>query len=287
LIEFDVRKRLIGSRGPFELNVRLSIPTYELTVLCGVSGAGKTTILRMLAGLDHPTDGRIEVNGQTWFDSARRICVPPQKRSIGFVFQDYALFPCMTVRRNLEFAAGRRDDPRVGTLLKLTELEELQNRYPDELSGGQQQRVALARALMRKPKLLLLDEPLSALDAEMREKLQDEIVGLHREMELTTILVSHDRSEICHLADRVLMIEDGRVAFDGHPLHAFQDVLPRTNRPMKGHVVDIVSHNGSVAIKAAVAGDDVHVEIHLDERHVRELIEKRSLLRKFPPDAGS
>jgi molybdate transport system ATP-binding protein len=278
LIEFDVRKRLIGSKGPFDLDIRLSIPAHELAVLYGASGAGKTTILRMLAGLDHPTDGRIEVNGQTWFDSARKICVPPQKRSIGFVFQNYALFPCMTVKRNLEFAAGRRNDPLMGSLLKLTELAELQDRYPDELSGGQQQRVALARALMRRPKILLLDEPLSALDAEMREKLQDEIAALHRELELTTILVSHDRSEVCHLADRVLMIEDGRIAFDGHPLHAFQDVLTRTGAPMKGHVVDIVSHNGSVTIEAAIAGNGTHVEILLDERHLHELIEKKSSL---------
>ena len=283
MIELYARKSLIGSKGPFELDVRLTVPSHELAVLYGVSGAGKTTLLRMLAGLDRPSEGRIRVCGETWFDSARKICVPPQKRSIGFVFQNYALFPSMTVRGNLEFAAGSRKDPRTDLLLKLIELEELQNRYPEELSGGQQQRVALARALIRKPKLLLLDEPLSALDPEMREKLQDEIMRLHQELGLTTLLVSHDRSEICRVADRIFVIKEGRVAFDGYPAHAFQADQTRQTSPMKGHVVDIVSHNGSVAILASVRGDSAQVEILLNAQQLQELFEKkRSVLQALP-----
>ncbi len=287
MIELRVRKRLIGSKGPFELNVSLAVPANELAVLYGVSGAGKTTLLRMLAGLDRPSDGRIEVDGQTWFDPARKICVPPQERSIGFVFQNYALFPSMTVRRNLEFAAGRRNGPRVNMLLKMAELEKLQNRYPEELSGGQQQRVALARALMRKPKILLLDEPLSALDAEMREKLQDEILRLHHELELTTLLVSHDRSEICRLADRVFTIKEGRVAFEGLPFQAFQTDRSRPDGAMKGRVVDIVTHNGTVAILAAMLGDSLQVEIPLDERQLHQLMQKRGWQPKTSHDVGS
>ncbi len=287
MIELEVRKRLIGSKGPFELHVRLMVPTNELAVLYGTSGAGKTTLLRMLAGLERPCEGHIEVDGQTWFDSEKKICMSPQKRSIGFVFQNYALFPSMTVRRNLEFAAGRRNDPRVDILLKMAELEELQDRYPEDLSGGQQQRVALARALMRKPKLLLLDEPLSALDNDMREKLQDEIVRLHREMGLTTVLVSHDRSEICRLADRVFVIKEGCVAFEGHPFHAFQTDRTRRASPVKGKVVDIAFHNGSVAILAGLAEDSVRVEILLDARQLRDLAEKKGLLLKAPPEVSS
>jgi len=277
-----VSKRLIGSKGPFELRVTLTIPTNELAVLYGVSGAGKTTLLRLLAGLENPSDGHIEVDGQTWFDSQKKICVPPQKRSIGFVFQNYALFPSMTVRRNLEFAAGRRNDPRVDSLLKMAELEELQNRYPEDLSGGQQQRVALARALMRNPKLLLLDEPLSALDHEMREKLQDEIVRVHHELKLTTLLVSHDRSEICRIADRVFTIEEGRVAFEGHPFQAFQADRTPAGSLVQGQVVDIASHNGSVAILARVPGNSLRVEILLNERHLHELMKRNGSLLKDP-----
>jgi len=141
LIELQVSKRLIGSKGPFDLSVRLSVRANKLAVLYGASGAGKTTLLRMLAGLDRPDDGCIEVDGETWFDSRQKVCVPPQKRSVGFVFQNYALFPSMTVRRNLEFAAGRRKDSRVDMLLEMVELQELHNRYPANLSGGQQQSV--------------------------------------------------------------------------------------------------------------------------------------------------
>ncbi len=276
MIELHVRRRLIGSKGPFDLNVRLSVPSKELAVLYGASGAGKTTLLRILAGLEHPGEGHIEVDGQTWFDSGAKVFVPPQKRSIGFVFQNYALFPSMTVRRNLEFAASRRNDPRVEMLLNMVELTELQTRYPDDLSGGQQQRVALARALVRKPKILLLDEPLSALDAEMREKLQDEIVRLHNELELTTILVSHDRSEISRLADRVFMIKEGCVSFEGHPIHAFQNDRSRATGPREGHIVDIVRHNGSVAILAAVPGDSLPIQVRLNEEELHELIERKA-----------
>jgi molybdate transport system ATP-binding protein len=282
VIELDIRKRLIGSKGPFDLNVQLRVPTHELAVLYGASGAGKTTLLRMLAGLDRPTEGRIVVDGETWYDSSRNLCVPPQKRSIGFVFQNYALFPSMTVRGNLEFAAPRRNDPQTDMLLKLTEMVELQHRYPGELSGGQQQRVALARALMRRPKLLLLDEPLSALDIDMREKLQHEIAALHRDLKLTTILVSHDRAEISRVADRVCMIRDGSVTFDGNPSDAFQENTSASGGRVQGHVVDIVRSNGSVAIRAAVPGDTMQVEIHLNERQVRELIARRGISANNP-----
>ncbi len=172
----------MGSEGPFELRVEFTIPKGRLAVLYGVSGAGKTTLLRMLAGLEQPDDGCIEVDGEKWFHRKQKVCVPPQKRSAGFVFQNYALFPTMTVRRNLEYAAGRRKDPRVDILMEMIELAELQHRYPQNLSGGQQQRVALARALIRQPKILPLDEPLSALDEAMRVKLLEQILCLHKEL---------------------------------------------------------------------------------------------------------
>lgn len=272
LISLSVRKHLLGAEGPFELSVELSVPRGELAVLHGVSGAGKTTLLRMLAGLEHPTWGYIQVGEETWFDSRRRVCLPPQKRSVGFVFQNYALFPSMTVRRNLEFAAGRRKDPRVETLLEMVELEELQHRYPEELSGGQQQRVALARALIRQPKILLLDEPLSALDAAMREKLQDEILRVHRELKLTTLLVSHDRAEIFRLADRVIVIHRGQVTVEGLPSEAFKALRIEAGGLLKGEVVDMLCENGSIAIVASAGDDFPRIEIRLNARQLRELI---------------
>ncbi|MDX9788081.1 MAG: ATP-binding cassette domain-containing protein [Desulfobacterales bacterium] len=211
MIELDFRKELIGAEGPFELSARITIEKNEIAVLYGASGAGKTTILRLLAGLDQPDEGFIKVNGATWYHKNSRIRLSPQKRSIGFVFQNYALFPTMTVRKNLEYAAPHRDDPGIEKLLKMIGLEELQDRYPDRLSGGQQQRVALARALVRRPKILLLDEPLSALDPAMREKLQDEILLLHKNLDLTILLVSHDPCEIARLATTVLIVDGGTV----------------------------------------------------------------------------
>jgi molybdate transport system ATP-binding protein len=233
LIRLNVCKYLRGSQGLFELHVACTIPKGQFAVLHGASGTGKTTLLRMLAGLERPENGCIEVDGETWFNPTRKVWVPPQKRSIGFVFQNYALFPSMTVRRNLEFAAGRRKDPRVDSFLSMIELEELQHRYPEELSGGQQQRVALARALIRGPKILLLDEPLSALDEAIREKLQEEILRLHKELGLTTILVSHDRAEILRMGDRILALQEGRLTFEGSPIHTISQ-SKKSNRITPG-----------------------------------------------------
>jgi molybdate transport system ATP-binding protein len=276
LISIDLKKLLIGSEGPFELNVEFAISRGELVVLSGVSGAGKTTLLRMLAGLDHPESGRIEVDHEIWFDLAKKVRLPPQKRSVGFVFQNYALFPSMTVRGNLEYASGRRKDPSVDMLLEMVELEELQDRYPENLSGGQQQRVALARALVRRPKILLLDEPLSALDPAMREKLQHEILRLHKELNLTTILVSHDKSEISRLADRVILIQNGLITSDGLPCEVLNDKAQSVGLS-KGQILSLSLENGSVLIVASIAQDSTQIEIRLDKRQLQELVRKGML----------
>jgi molybdate transport system ATP-binding protein len=284
LIDLRVTKRLNGANGPLNLDVRLTVPKGELVALHGVSGAGKTTLLRMLAGLETPEEGRIEVDHEIWFDSTGRVCMPPQKRSVGFVFQNYALFPTMTVRRNLAFAARGRKDPSVDMLLKMVGLEELQNRYPEELSGGQQQRVALARALIRRPKILLLDEPLSALDQNMREKLQEELLRWRRELELTTILVSHDRSEILRLADKIVELREGRVMFQGDPIEVFRSEDFGCVGPTKARVVDIIGKNGGATIIATTEGDSSGVRIELDHDSIQRLQQ----IKKAPTetDAG-
>ena len=210
------------AQGPQLLDIELRWQQGRLLAIYGPSGAGKTTLLRILAGLTAADSGFIEVEGETWLDSARRINLPTRRRSIGFVFQDFALFPNLTVRQQLEFALPDPKNKAIVTeLLSLMELEEFHNLRPALLSGGQQQRVALARAIARRPRLLLLDEPLSALDDEMRNKLQDYILTAHRHYQLTTLLVSHHLPEVLRLADEAIVLENGKITAQGDPADLF------------------------------------------------------------------
>ena len=227
LIQIDVRKALLSAEGATTLEVRIDIPSGQLTALFGPSGAGKTTLLRMLAGLVKPDEGTIRAGGKIWFDSSRRVNVPPQERHIGMMFQDYALFPNMTVEQNIQFAQDERDPSFTEKLLKVFELREFAGRKPAQLSGGQKQRVALARALARKPEVLLLDEPLSALDADMRMALQDEIDRVHEMFRATTVFVSHDMQEVIRLADHIVRIEKGKVTGTGSPREIFPAAIAR------------------------------------------------------------
>ena len=223
MIEIKVNRKLFGANGELNLTFETTIRQGEFVTIYGPSGAGKTSVLRMLAGLLKPDTGFIKFDGNVWFDSSQGIHRRPQLRNIGLVFQDYSLFPNMTVRGNLEFALQKGQSPGiVDDFLELTELGNLADKNPATLSGGQKQRVALARALIRKPGLLLLDEPLSALDSVMQSKLQDYLLQIHEEFKLTTILVSHDIGEVLKMSKRVLILENGRVEKDGAP----GDVLP-------------------------------------------------------------
>lgn len=204
--------QLKDSQRSFHLEVDLQLYPRELLALTGPSGSGKTTILRILAGLEKRAKGHLTVQGELWQDSAQGFFLAPQQRSIGVVFQDYALFPNMSVLQNLQFALPKTENQTlIEELLEVMDLQELKKAYPRELSGGQQQRVALARALVRRPKLLLLDEPLSALDTQMREHLQTFIRLLHERYALTTLLISHHPEEIQRLADRVIVMEKGKI----------------------------------------------------------------------------
>lgn len=212
MIHIDLFKTLHTSEGILKAHYTLAIEDLEFITLFGPSGAGKTTLMRLVAGLETPDSGTIEVDGEIWFDSDKKINLPPQKRSVGFVFQDYALFPTMSVRDNLLYAASTLDErKRVEYLIELIELSSLSSRLPSTLSGGQKQRVALARALVRNPKILLLDEPLSALDPTMRSKLQNELARIHQSMGVTTLLVSHDIAESVKLSNRIASIENGKI----------------------------------------------------------------------------
>jgi len=234
MINIDINKKLHGSIGEMQLEINLNIKEGDFLALSGKSGSGKTTLLRVLAGLEK-ANGTIKI-GDTIFQDEKTL-LSPQKREIGFVFQDYALFTNMSVLQNLLFV--NRDKELATKLLEMTELSELASRLPNTLSGGQKQRVSLCRAMMNRPKLLLMDEPLSALDPLMRTKLQNEILTFHKEFNTTTIMVSHDPSEIYRLASRVVVLEDGKIMQDGSPM----DVLLQTQGSQKfsfnGEILDI------------------------------------------------
>ena len=210
----DLEKRFRG--GPtVQAALELRALPGRVAVLFGPSGAGKTTVLRCLAGLDRPERGRILFHGEPWYDAGARVFLPPQQRRVGYLFQDYALFPHLTAEQNVQYGlahlspAERRERSR--SLFALLRLEGLEGRGPRELSGGQQQRVALARALAIRPRLLLLDEPLSALDAPSREQLRGELRRLLRELGVPTVVVTHDRLEALALGDDLVAMEGGRV----------------------------------------------------------------------------
>ncbi len=256
MIHFQARKELHTSDGPKRLEVDLRVEDGEFVTLFGESGAGKTTILRILAGLTLPESGRIEVDGSVWLDTAKKINVPVQARSIGLVFQSYNLFPNMTVRENVRFALiDPKEDNFIEELLHMVQLTELADRKPAALSAGQQQRVALVRALARRPRILLLDEPLSALDAAMREKLQDDILEIYRKFKITTIFVSHDVSEVSKMSRRMLLIKDGRIIKEGSPTEIFSPANPSGKFKFAGEIIAI-EDDGIVAVVTVLVGNN-------------------------------
>ena len=221
-MKLKLHKRLHSTGGEMDLSMNFNIREGQFITLFGESGAGKTSVLRMIAGLMQPDEGVISVHDQIWYDSEKKINLSPQKRNIGVVFQDYALFPNMTVRENLQFALQKGQNHKViNELIEIVELGSLESRSPLTLSGGQKQRVAIARAIVQRPKILLLDEPLSALDAKIRIKLQDYLLDLHRSFGLTTILISHDVSEIFKLSDDVIKMKQGSIIKQGSPTDVF------------------------------------------------------------------
>lgn len=265
MISLNIKKELHGSNGVMNLDINLSLQNSEFVALSGVSGSGKTTLLRVLAGLEEAS-GEIIVDGEIWLNE--KIKKPIQKRDIGFVFQDYALFPNLSVIDNLLYV--KKDKDLAKQLLSLTDLYELKNRYPNSLSGGQKQRVSLCRALMKRPKILLMDEPLSALDPDMRLKLQDEILTLHKEFKTTTIMVSHDPSEMYKLASRVLVLKDGKIIDDGLP----KDILLKTQGSQKfsfeGELLDIIKVD-VINIAIVAIGQQI-VEIVISKIEAQNLI---------------
>ena len=270
MIQVDLKKRLETPEGGMDLQVAFALEKGDFLSLYGPSGAGKTSTLRMLAGLMQPEEGIISGDGKIWFDSHQKVNAKPQQRSLGMVFQDYALFPNMSVRENLEFAGQvKRDAGTINELIEIMELGDLQHRSPETLSGGQKQRVALARSLVQRPKVLLLDEPLSALDHKMRLRLQDYLFTLHQRFELTTILVSHEIGEILKLSNKVLVMEKGKITRTGNPYEVFTTHQIRSKFQFTGEVLAIEKED-VIFILTLLIGNNV-VKIIAQSSEVKDL----------------
>lgn len=281
MVELDIRKTLHSAQGEFVLDLRLRVKPEEFVALFGESGSGKTTLLRCIGGLAEPDDGTIRVNGETWFDSRKKVNLPPQRRRVGFMFQDYALFPNMSVRGNLEFAlrpgAERR---RVQDMIDLMALGELQHRKPATLSGGQKQRVALARALLSDPWLLMLDEPFSALDQQTRLRLQDEVLRMQRRTGLTTLMVSHEVSEVYKLARRVAVLDRGGIVREGSPQEVFGSGQAGGKFSFAGEVLAIEASDVVFTVTLLVGNQVVRVIAAADEAQSLNVGDRVTLLSK-------
>lgn len=263
MIYMDLSKNLHGSKGDMQLAVQLEIQQGEFVALMGQSGSGKTTLLRIIAGLEE-AEGCISVERQVWLDEKHM--QTPQKREIGFVFQDYALFENMSVEENLLFVND--DRALVSELLTMTELDFLKDRNVKGLSGGQKQRVSICRAMMKKPKLLLMDEPLSALDPVMREKLQKQIKQLHERFGTTTIMVSHDVNAVYALASRVMVLDQGKIIKDG----TLKEVLLNTHKNHQAEVLEVEKQADTTMATVSFMGELLYIPVK-PETMVGEMIE--------------
>lgn len=242
-----------GTEKDFMLDVSFEMEN-ELVVLFGPSGSGKTTLFKCISGITEPDDGKITVGSKVYYDEDQKINLPIQKRNLGYVFQNYTLFPHMNVRKNIEcgLKGWEKEDreKRIVEMLNLLHIEELETRYPSQLSGGQKQRVALARALAPKPGILLLDEPFSALDMEIRTKLAEKIKNLQNKIEIPLLFITHNLEEAFLLADRILILHGGKAQQFGTPEEIF-------NHPENLHVAELVGISNIF--------DDAYIEEYSEE----------------------
>ncbi|MGX3098445.1 ABC transporter ATP-binding protein [Helicobacter sp. 23-1046] len=278
-IELDFGKKLIGYSAQGSHNISLHIKEGlkfgEFLTLFGKSGAGKTTILRILSGLTLPDSGYIKVGEQVWQDG--KTFLPPQKRAIGYMFQDYALFPHLSVLDNILFGLeNKKERDFANWLIKLMELEPILKSGTHQISGGQAQRVALARALVRKPKILLLDEPLSALDSAMRASLQDEIAKLHYHLNITTLLVSHDIGEIFKLASKIWVLENGKIKCKGNASEIFAHTKLSGKVNLSGEILE-KRVDGVSCILKVLCGSEI-AQILYDTKSAQDLKEGDKVL---------
>jgi molybdate transport system ATP-binding protein len=233
----------LRQNAPIALDVEFAVAPGEILALVGPSGSGKSTTLRAIAGLYTPSGGRVACHGSVWLDRDAGILVPPRQRRAGMVFQSYALFPHLTAVENVIEALGDiRPDQRQAqarVLLKRMHLDGLEDRRPAQLSGGQQQRVAVARALARRPDVLLLDEPFSAVDRVTRRRLRRELIELRRELSMPVILVTHDLDDVVRLADRMCVLNGGKILQTG----TVEEVMARPASPLIAELLDLAGED--------------------------------------------
>lgn len=234
-------------------NLNLEVAEGEYVVIVGPSGCGKSTLIRCIAGLESPTAGTINIGGKPVYDAARSVDTKVNSRNVGMVFQNYALWPHMTVEQNVEYPLKMRKVPkadrrkRVVKVLDALECTQLAKRLPAELSGGQQQRVALARALVYEPAVLLLDEPLSALDALLRVSLRTELLRLHRDLGYTAIHITHDQEEALEMGDRVVLMREGRIEQVGPPAEVYA-------RPVSPYAANFLGVRNKLSVTKTESG---------------------------------
>jgi iron(III) transport system ATP-binding protein len=243
-----ITKRFEGKPPTVAIDdLSLEVGEGEFVVLLGPSGCGKTTTLRCLAGLEVADEGRIDLGGRTVFDSSRKVNVPPDKRDLGMVFQSYALWPNMTVRKNIGYPLRARRmrhaiaEGWVESVANVVDCGDLLDRYPGQLSGGQQQRVALARGLVARPQLVLFDEPLSNLDARLRELVRNELAELHGRLSFTAVYVTHDQSEALALGDKLAIMRSGRIEQFGSPEEVYRG-------PCSEYVAEFIGMDGRLEL---------------------------------------
>jgi len=239
----------------FSLDVDLQLPGRGVTALFGHSGSGKTTLLRCVAGLERSGQGELTVNGERWQNNAQNLFVPPHRRPIGYVFQEANLFTHLSVRRNLEFGMRRVPAPQRRVALEqaveLLGVDHLLERMPDRLSGGERQRVGIARALLTSPRLLLMDEPLAALDLKRKNEILPYLERLHDELDIPVLYVSHSPDEVARLADHVVLLEQGRAIAQGE----LRETLARLDLPTA------FSDDAGVVVEGEIAGHDAHYHL--------------------------
>jgi molybdate transport system ATP-binding protein len=271
-IVFDsVTKQYPGRESPAVDNLSFSIAAGEICMLVGPSGAGKTTVLRAIAGLARPDRGVIALGGEPWFDAERRVDLPPEARSVGLVFQDYALFPHLSVEQNVAYGA-RKD---VHGFLESFGIAHLADERPNALSGGERQRVGLARALARSPDVLLLDEPLAALDTHTRARVRGELREQLERLGLPTLLVTHDFQDAAALAERVGVLVDGEIVQIGSPAELIAEpassfvadftggnLVPGRARPTANGLTEVVLDDGSRVLSTDAGDGRVGIVVH-------------------------
>jgi len=270
MIELLLKKQLQGAAGGMEIDMDLQIPIGSITGIIGPSGAGKTSLLKMIAGIQTPDRGRISVGDKVYYDSGKGIDTSPQKRDVGLVFQDLALFPHMDIEGQLRYALPHRlpdtlpdgvadgqEESIIADAIKMMDLEKLRTQRPKHLSGGQQQRVALARSIVQRPSLLLLDEPFSALDDEMKQHIRSYVKTIHERFQMTILLVSHDRGDLSKLCDYIIQLDQGKVVSMGPST----SLLDQQVLELKGRVVGLNKEGDSYLLSLDIQGDIKEVVI--------------------------